>query len=437
MSWRTVAWSGIGYTVASTLLIHFIVPESPVWLVTKGRIEDAAKSLAYLYRKYPQPDYTDKPLSEMHLQILIRESETRRNEKMQSASKASFGECKQRKGFFKNKTILEFLKPTGYKPMMVLFFLFLIQQFSGIYITLFYAVTYFEVRREDKAPYMHAHGCYNYNSFVDNNYYNSSFNSISHSSFTILQEIKTKINPYIASIFVGMVRLIMSILNAWLLKRFKRRPLVMVSAAGMAACMFVSGWFTLWIMQGTTTHNWVPVVCLLLFVAFSMFGLLTIPWTMTAELFPTSIRGIAHSISYSTANILMFFAIKSYRPMTQLLGGSHAVQWFFAAVSLSGLLFALFFLPETHGKKLKDIEDHFMGKKAKAAAAAERDWMLTKGHLVVMGDGLTRTNSRSLIQKPSTKRGERKISRNSLSCVPEVEQQQLIREKEQGTLGGL
>ena len=37
------------------------------------------------------------------------------------------------------------MKPTGYKPMVVLFFLFLIQQFSGIYITLFYAVTYFEV----------------------------------------------------------------------------------------------------------------------------------------------------------------------------------------------------------------------------------------------------------------------------------------------------
>lgn len=37
------------------------------------------------------------------------------------------------------------MKPTGYKPMVVLFFLFLIQQFSGIYITLFYAVTFFEV----------------------------------------------------------------------------------------------------------------------------------------------------------------------------------------------------------------------------------------------------------------------------------------------------
>lgn len=148
MSWRTVAWSGIGYTILSTVLIHVIVPESPVWLVTKGRIEDAAKSLAFLYKYYPQPDNSAKPLSEMHLQILIRENEARRQEKMRSASKASFAEYKQQQqGFFKNKTIREFLKPTGYKPMIVLFFLFLIQQFSGIYITLFYAVTFFKVRR--------------------------------------------------------------------------------------------------------------------------------------------------------------------------------------------------------------------------------------------------------------------------------------------------
>lgn len=41
--------------------------------------------------------------------------------------------------------IKAFLKPTGYKPLGILFGLFFFQQFSGIYITLFYAVTFFEV----------------------------------------------------------------------------------------------------------------------------------------------------------------------------------------------------------------------------------------------------------------------------------------------------
>lgn len=219
---------------------------------------------------------------------------------------------------------------------------------------------------------------------------------------------------------VGCVRLFMSILNAYLLKRFKRRPLIMVSASGMAVCMFVSGLFTIWIKEGSV-HTWVPVVSLLLFVAFSMFGLLTIPWTMTAELFPTAIRGIAHSISYSVANVLMFFAIKSYRPMLFALGGTHNVQFFFAAVSLSGVVFT-FFMPETHGKKLKDIEEYFMGSKKKGSAQQQQQ-ELEKGQLkaLVNGGEMPRSNSRNLAQI-KTKRGERKISRNSLSCVPEVEQ---------------
>lgn len=38
-----------------------------------------------------------------------------------------------------------FGSPTGYKPLFILFFLFFFQQFAGIYITIFYAVTFFEV----------------------------------------------------------------------------------------------------------------------------------------------------------------------------------------------------------------------------------------------------------------------------------------------------
>lgn len=43
---------------------------------------------------------------------------------------------------------------------------------------------------------------------------------------------------------------------------------------------------------------------------------------MTAELFPTDIRGIAHSISYSIANLLMFAALQSYRDLQAFLGGT-------------------------------------------------------------------------------------------------------------------
>jgi MFS family permease len=90
-----------------------------------------------------------------------------------------------------------------------------------------------------------------------------------------------------------------------------------------------------------------------------MIGLLSIPWTMTAELFPTEIRGLAHGITISVAHIVMFVSIQCYRDLRDLLGGAHALQWFFAAMAFGAVVFVYVFLPETHGRKLAEIEEYF------------------------------------------------------------------------------
>lgn len=169
----------------------------------------------------------------------------------------------------------------------------------------------------------------------------------------------------------GATRLAMSLLTVWLLKRFKRRPLIMTSAIGMAVCMAFSGASTYALKTGMSLPSWVPVVFLLLYVCMSMIGLLTIPWTMTAELFNSEIREIAHSISYSLANILMFVAVQVYRPLQRLLGSSYALQWFFCVICLVGFFYGLFILPETHGKKLSEIEDGFKSKSASRPNSSE------------------------------------------------------------------
>lgn len=60
---------------------------------------------------------------------------------------------------------------------------------------------------------------------------------------------------------------------------------------------------------------------------------------------------------------MIFIFIAYFRDLSKSLGGAYAIQYFFAAVSVVGFFFGLLFLPETHGKKLSDIEDHFGGKK--------------------------------------------------------------------------
>ncbi|KAJ8949171.1 hypothetical protein NQ318_021662 [Aromia moschata] len=303
MHWRTVAWLCNIYAIVPCLLIY-LIPESPAWLVSKGRIEQAAHSLRWINKYQPQPENRNESLAELQLNLLQKEHQ----QKLEKLSLMGTGP---------GAKFREFFKPTGYKPILILFGLFFFQQFSGIYITLFYSVTFF-------------------------------------------QEVGSTINPYLASVLIGTVRSIMSIINTYMLRTFHRRPLIMISGIGMAICMSFSGLFTYWIKAGTSDQNWVPVVLLLLYVITSMIGLLPIPWTMTAELFPIEIRGVAHSIAYSVANVLMFAAVQSYYTLDEILGGAAGMQWFFAVVSVMASLYVFVFLPETHGKKLSDITSYFV-----------------------------------------------------------------------------
>lgn len=47
LAWRLVAWITIIYSLVPIILVQFWVPESPVWLVSKNRADEAKKSLEW------------------------------------------------------------------------------------------------------------------------------------------------------------------------------------------------------------------------------------------------------------------------------------------------------------------------------------------------------------------------------------------------------
>jgi SP family facilitated glucose transporter-like MFS transporter 8 len=48
LTWRTAAWTTVIYVVVPLLLISIWIPESPVWLVARGRVDEAENSLKWL-----------------------------------------------------------------------------------------------------------------------------------------------------------------------------------------------------------------------------------------------------------------------------------------------------------------------------------------------------------------------------------------------------
>lgn len=61
-----------------------------------------------------------------------------------------------------------------------------------------------------------------------------------------------------------------------------------------------------------------------------------------------------------TVHAIMFLSLQTYYDMADFFGGHDGLQWFFAFMCVIALVFIYFFLPETHGKSLLEIENYFI-----------------------------------------------------------------------------
>lgn len=60
-------------------------------------------------------------------------------------------------------------------------------------------------------------------------------------------------------------------------------------------------------------------------------------------------------------HFFVFIVVKTF-PFLQHPLSKHGVFWLYGSISLTGTLFFYFFLPETKGHTLQEIEDYFSGR---------------------------------------------------------------------------
>lgn len=229
----------------------------------------------------------------------------------------------------------EIASPTIYKPMIMLSVILLMQQLSGAYVVIFYAISVFE---------------------------------------EIGGTFGENLNEYGALLLLGIIRFIMSILTAYLSRTIGRRTLCIASGLGMSFAMFFSAMFVYLTFAPSdgnaastmTTlllkQKWLLLVVVLFYVCMSSLGFVVIPWTLIGELLPISFRGIGGGIMISYAYLVMFAVIKTY-PFALYAVGPQNVFFFFSLMSLLGTSYIYLFLPETLGKSLKQIENYFASDK--------------------------------------------------------------------------
>jgi SP family myo-inositol transporter-like MFS transporter 13 len=119
-------------------------------------------------------------------------------------------------------------------------------------------------------------------------------------------------------------------------------------------------------VPGSTT-SWLITLCMAMFIAAYSVGPGVVVWLVLSELMPTRIRSIGMGIALllnqgvSTAIAAVFLPVVGHY-------GYSAMFLFWSVCTLFYFLTATFFLPETKGKTLEEIEMHYSGSRPRDAA---------------------------------------------------------------------
>jgi SP family galactose:H+ symporter-like MFS transporter len=157
-----------------------------------------------------------------------------------------------------------------------------------------------------------------------------------------------------ATIGVGTVNLLTTVLAMILIDRIGRRPLLLLGFAGAAGTMLV---IAIAVVNSAVVPSWLVIVMLLLYIASFAISLGPLPHVMMSEIFPLHVRGPGMSMA-SISNWGFNFVVVFAFPLMLAGPGLAFTFTLFAVICLGGILFTLARVPETTGHSLEAIEKH-------------------------------------------------------------------------------
>ncbi len=293
------------------LILYCFLPETPRWLATNDRLDESYQVLKRLRGLDTDVNMEMKELQENVAEI--------------------------RDLTWKTK-LMYFTSRSVYRPLILSIVLMIFQQFTGINVVLFYAET-------------------------------------------ILHDARVVNADQVAGYAVGITQVLAVFVTVVLVDYLGRKILLVASSilicisTGMLGLYyfltdFVCSQFNATDVTANTSS--LPFYCdpvsshffvlaivsiLLSIIAFSI-GWGTLPWMMISELSPLRVRGVLSSIAlfvnWSSAAFVTF-VFPLYQNEVQHYGS----WWTLTVITLLSIPFVIFFIPETKGKSLEQIEEGF------------------------------------------------------------------------------
>lgn len=186
----------------------------------------------------------------------------------------------------------------------------------------------------------------------------SGINAVLFYTQPIFKASGSSLDPAISSIIIGGVQFSTSFLTPLVADRLGRKPLLYVSAMGMLLSEVPLGLYFYMKADGQNVDaiSWLPVVSLVAYIITYNFGFGPLPWAVMGEIFPSNVKSIASSSTAAFCWFLGFIISRFFENLANLMGMGPAF-WMFSGFCALAFAFIFFFVIETKGKSLQEIQN--------------------------------------------------------------------------------
>ncbi|XP_972187.1 facilitated trehalose transporter Tret1 [Tribolium castaneum] len=174
---------------------------------------------------------------------------------------------------------------------------------------------------------------------------------------TIFEASGSGQSPEMATIIIGVVQMVATVVTSLLADRLGRRVLLLTSAVGSSVALLALGLY--FYRKGQHLEvgaiSWLPVASLVVYMVAFNVGLGPLPWAVMGELFPSSVKSVAAGFTCFICFVAAFVITLLFPILSNLVGMANSF-WFFAGMCLLGAFFIYWMLPETKGKSVQEIQ---------------------------------------------------------------------------------
>ena len=302
--WRPMFY--VGVIPALVLLVGMaFMPETPRWLMSKGKTEQSRKILS----RIESPDSVEAIITQIN-------DEINTDKKNSSSWKSLF-------------------QPWLRTPLIIAVTIMFFQQFVGINTVIYYSPKIF-----------------------------------------LMAGFDGTISAIWASVGVGVVNVLLTVLSVFFVDRLGRRRLYFIGMTGIATSLLSLSTCFFFMNQMGDMGKWMAIVLVFLYVAFFAISIGPLGWLIISEVFPQHVRGLGSSLGslsvwfFNTIVAFTFFKIvQAFSvPGTEILvegessGNPAGAFCFYALIAIAGIIWGYFYVPETKGVSLEKIEKHWRNR---------------------------------------------------------------------------